>query len=52
MFASSHKILRSLKPQRFLQSPNTLDVTDIIECNVEIERQSKLPVAVYFPPND
>jgi hypothetical protein len=52
LFASFHKLSSTLKSQHFRRSPPTLDVTDIVERNTEIERQSKLPVAVYFPPND
>jgi len=46
------KMAEPVKARHFPEPPDTLDATKVIERNTKLERQSKLPVPVYFPAND
>ena len=46
------KMVKPAKTRHFPEPPEVLDATKVIERNRELERQSKLPIPVYFPAND
>lgn len=46
------KTVKPVKVRHFPEPHGVLDATKVIERNAALERESKLPVPVYFPAND